>query len=256
MSGLLSPHGTSGGERVLLALVPVIGVLGAVPLWHLWRRAYYGVVGEDHLAELLTIAAYLPAAVLCVVAARRLRRAGLRLEAALLLVLAVGTFFIAGEEISWGQRQLGFAGPEELVERNVQGEANLHNLLGKYALHTVYIVVSAYGTFLARWVVPRLPRLGDRPWLFVPQRDLAPWFGICFAYYLWDTYLNGLLVAVFGKAVDVEVLTGPKLQESAELALAVGVLLFVWRLAVRERPDLPPVTRGEAALPQREGAVR
>lgn len=248
MRELLQADGTHGRTRLLLGVLPVVGVLGAVPLWHLWRRAYWGVVGEDHLAELLTVAAYVPTVVLAAVVAARLHRAGLRLESLLWGLLAVGAFFVAGEEFSWGQRQLGFAGPDALVERNVQGEANLHNLLGKYGLHTTYIVVSAYAAFAARTLVPRLPRLGARPWLFVPQRDLAPWFGICFAYYLWATYLDPVLVAVFGSQISVTALTGPKLQESAELALAVGVLLFAARMARRPRPDLPVETDQRRAV--------
>lgn len=254
MNQWLAPHGTRGRARLLLAVLPVVGVLAAVPLWHLWRRAYWGVVGEDHLAELLTVAAYLPAAVLALVVASRLKRAGLRLEPALLLLLGIGLFFVAGEEASWGQRQLGFTGPEALVERNVQGEANLHNLLGRYALHGAYILVSGYGAFLGRLLVPRLPRLRERPWLFVPQKDLVPWFGTCFVYYVWADYLDPVLVAVFGESVDVARLTGPKLQESAELAMAVGVVLFLARLAVRRRPDLPTDPADpEAVLAQPRG---
>ncbi len=42
----------------------------------------------------------------------------------------LGLLFIVlmGEEISWGQRILGFETPEGLAERNMQSETNLHNL--------------------------------------------------------------------------------------------------------------------------------
>jgi hypothetical protein len=48
-------------------------------------------------------------------------------------VLAYGVlaaFFVVsgGEEISWGQRIFGFAGPEAVVELNKQHETNLHNI--------------------------------------------------------------------------------------------------------------------------------
>lgn len=248
MLTLLSPTGTTGRTRVLLGVLPVLGVLAAAPLWHLWRRGYWWVVAEDLLAELLTVAAYAVTAVLAAVVARRLHRRGLRLESGLYVLVALGAFVIAGEELSWGQRQLGFAGPQALVERNLQGEANVHNVLGRYsaggvvfdALHMLYMVLGLYGAVLGRRLVPYVPRLGRRPWLFAPQADLAPWFGACLAYYVWFDYLNPVLVALFGPGVDVERLTGPKLQESAELALAVGVLLFVARLAVRRHPDESP----------------
>jgi type IV secretory pathway VirB2 component (pilin) len=35
-----------------------------------------------------------------------------------------------GEELSWGQRLLGFTGPEALAEHNRQHEFNVHNLAG------------------------------------------------------------------------------------------------------------------------------
>jgi hypothetical protein len=44
------------------------------------------------------------------------------------LGLAVLFFFGAGEEISWGQRILGFQTPEPLSEVNRQEEFNIHNL--------------------------------------------------------------------------------------------------------------------------------
>jgi hypothetical protein len=37
-------------------------------------------------------------------------------------------FFIAGEEVSWGQRLLNIGVPEALAQINVQKELNLHNI--------------------------------------------------------------------------------------------------------------------------------
>ncbi|GAA0909273.1 hypothetical protein [Pseudonocardia zijingensis] len=43
---------------------------------------------------------------------------------------ALAAFFVVsgGEEISWGQRIFGFAGPDAVVEINKQHETNLHNI--------------------------------------------------------------------------------------------------------------------------------
>jgi len=38
-------------------------------------------------------------------------------------------FFGAGEEISWGQRIFGWESSEYFIERNAQGETNIHNLV-------------------------------------------------------------------------------------------------------------------------------
>ncbi len=44
------------------------------------------------------------------------------------LLFALAFLFAAGEEISWGQRILGFKVPEWFAENNAQGEFNIHNL--------------------------------------------------------------------------------------------------------------------------------
>ena len=44
------------------------------------------------------------------------------------LLFSASMFFGAGEEISWGQRIIGFETPQQIVEINVQKEFTLHNL--------------------------------------------------------------------------------------------------------------------------------
>ena len=44
------------------------------------------------------------------------------------LMLGLIFFVSLGEEISWGQRLIGFDTPETVAARNVQGEFNIHNL--------------------------------------------------------------------------------------------------------------------------------
>ena len=53
--------------------------------------------------------------------------------------------FIAGEEISWGQRIFGYPTPDWIVERNRQREFNFHNL---YGVHNPLEVGSRYGVQL------------------------------------------------------------------------------------------------------------
>jgi len=44
------------------------------------------------------------------------------------LLLALVFFLAFGEEVSWGQRLLGFETPEQLAKINRQGEFNIHNI--------------------------------------------------------------------------------------------------------------------------------
>lgn len=258
MPGPMSLHETHGARRWVLAVLPLALVTSGIPLWHLWRDGYWLLVGEDRSAEVLTCLAYAATAALGLLIAVRLHRAGLRVEAALWLLLGLGAFLVAGEEVSWGQRQLGFAGPEAIVRGNLQGEANLHNLLGRYALHGVYLLVALSAGLLARVVVPRVRRLRDHPWLFVPGWDLAPWFGACFAFYVWFDYADPVFRRLLGPGVDVVLVSGPKLEELAELAMAGGFLLFAARVAVAIRgPGLRMLLRTDGALePQIDAAPR
>ena len=45
--------------------------------------------------------------------------------------LAAFSFFVAGEEVSWGQRLVGFLPPKMFLEKNAQQELNLHNFFNQ-----------------------------------------------------------------------------------------------------------------------------
>ncbi len=71
--------------------------------------------------------------------------------------------FIAGEEISWGQRALGFATPDFLLNLNAQSEFNLHNIkIGvtrKLYLYGSIILFTVTGAafFCQRYTLFRIP---------------------------------------------------------------------------------------------------
>ena len=80
-----------------------------------------GIVGEDGLYEYLTAFFFGLAFIFFVKAAITYRNL-------LLFLLGMVMFLGAGEEISWGQRVIGFDTPDWIMERNVQREFTLHNL--------------------------------------------------------------------------------------------------------------------------------
>jgi hypothetical protein len=94
------------------------------------RESYIWLGTEDALGENLTALFYGVAGVIIVISSIIYKvRSGLRwYNIALPLLLALFFVFIAGEEISWGQRILGLSTPETLKEQNIQGEINIHNL--------------------------------------------------------------------------------------------------------------------------------
>lgn len=221
----------------LVAALPAVIVVGTVALRFVWENAYHFGTKEDGFAEYLTALAYLLVCGMALVVAWKVRRAA-KVMAAGYLLLGLGAFFVAGEEVSWGQRILGFAGPEELVSMNNQSEANLHNLLGATALHSVYIAVGLYGAWLARPIVTRIGWL--RPVdAFVPPTWSRPWFASAAVFYLYVEIVDRIFTAVGGPTLwDLDLV---RVQEVVELILAVGFLMFVAHVLGRVR-------RGGAAM--------
>ena len=76
---------------------------------------------EDSLFEWVTAIFFLLSSVLCFASFKRNKNI-------FVLALALMFFMGMGEEISWGQRLIGFNTPPELRAVNVQHETNIHNL--------------------------------------------------------------------------------------------------------------------------------
>ncbi|MGB2710170.1 MAG: hypothetical protein WBC33_01540 [Conexibacter sp.] len=113
------------------------------------------------------------------VARRRGAATGLtRIGIVVLALMGIGLFFAGGEEISWGQRLLGFGDPAGFSAVNAQDETNLHNLnvfqgtlidgdrLFKFGYLTLFVLLPALTWISARarrrldGLVPIAP-----PWL-------------------------------------------------------------------------------------------
>lgn len=88
-------------------------------------------IGELGFVENGTVVFLIPAIVVSVLIFLRRRELPPGIGWVMLL-LALASFYFAGEEISWGQQYFGWETPEFLKNLNRQGETNIHNTLGKY----------------------------------------------------------------------------------------------------------------------------
>jgi len=177
--------------------------------------AYVHLIAEDYWAEYGTFAAFGMATcflVWAIVEHPALRRAGP-------ILLALGAFFVAMEEISWGQRILDLSTPGALAARNLQGEANLHNL---FPVELVQYLVAGAGVFV--WVM-LFPVVSDRwPWL----RRLSDALGVPrVPVHLWPFFLLAI-VALLSRSL---LLSG----ELGELLLGVAISAFAldWIMTLR-----------------------
>ena len=196
----------------------------AVGLTILARPVYRFLISEDGPIEWLQVALLAGMAVFGVLVGVAQIRDRRRLIGLAYLAAAVVALFILGEEISWGQRILGWSTPEELEELNKQGETNLHNI-GPALLffHLGMLAVATLGTVLP---IAWYRRAGGRARttlevLLVPPLFLVPAFVIPSIYRLF----RFIFAPTTGFVLS-------RYQEVTELIFYVGLFLFValvWR---------------------------
>jgi len=163
-------------------------------------------IPEDHYFELVGAFAFLVTSILFfygfILARRTLDKSWVSLTKQLIyLGLALLFFFGAGEEISWGQRILGFSTPETLSQINRQEEFNLHNLsaweasdfLDPDRLFDVFWFLFAVFTPVVALVVPSFKRFAGQ---FIP---IVFWgIGVLFLYnYFWAKLAKVLFKAAY-----------------------------------------------------------
>jgi len=152
-----------------------IGVY-AWSIWTLDENLYYLAVQEDEYLEWASFWAFFAAA--CVYLRKTFKPSFQLTRGWFLLGLAAFCLFVALEEVSWGQRILGYRPPDYFLESNYQQELNVHNVvdtdLRKLALQ---LVIFGYGValplvMLVPVVSEQLRRLG----IVAPPPALIPAF--------------------------------------------------------------------------------
>jgi len=155
----------------------------------------------------------------CASLAVALWRVDRRSLAALYAVAALGAVFVIGEEISWGQRILGFATPESLEDVNNQGETNIHNVgivLRVFNLGVLASCAAAMALPALRWTRWRNVARSIEGFVLIPPVALIPAFAFPFLY----RALRLLFLPEAGARIT-------KYAEFAELSFYVGLVAFV-----------------------------
>ena len=210
-------------------VLPLVTIIAAIA----HRPTFDVLTGEDQIGEWLQVAAWIGALLLAFVVLAHLIRSKSRLLAVLYGVLVFAMIFIVGEEISWGQRIIGFGTPESLAEVNRQGEVNFHNVNG---VQTVFswgmFMVGAYGTLAPIWALRKWGEYEAWPQFtraLVPHWILIPYFLLMF---VWRFYRN-LFEPIESLYVGIS-----EFGEITELILALAFLAFIWhqRTALHQRP--------------------
>ena len=163
-------------------------------------------IPEDHFFELIGAFSFLVTSLLFFYGFWLARKSPDKTRASLVkrfvyLGLALLFLFGAGEEISWGQRLLGFETPAAISEVNRQEEFNLHNLsaweasqfLDPDRLFDIFWFLLAVFTPAVALVVPSFKKFAGQ---FIP---IVFWgIGVLFLYnYLWAKLAKILFSAAY-----------------------------------------------------------
>jgi hypothetical protein len=216
--------GLAPRQALIIAAVPLAIVLvmaAAVPYFELFAW----LTAEDALIEWLQFFLLLASSWIFARLGMRLWRQAERGFSLLYLAAALGLFFIAGEEIAWGQRLFGWGTPEPLARLNYQDETTLHNIAG---VHQIFVYgamfAGLYGVLVpllaaAFWPNRRRALLGD---LLIPPLCLAPALFMPFAYRFSRLVLG---IDFFFPRLIFPIV---RFSEVTELCLYFGVAVFAW----------------------------
>lgn len=177
---------------------------------------YSALLQEDRMAEWGTVWVFLFAGLV------RLRQA-IRERRVFDGLVALFCLFVAGEEVSWGQRLLGVTALEYFLAHNYQQELTLHNLPQAFLKPkwVLVLTLAGYGVLcplLARTALGR--RLLARVGATAPSLHLVPGYGLAIGLLLWYP------LTLTGEWV--ELLAGSLFLVSARLALpAVSIALVL-----------------------------
>ena len=223
---------------IYIALAAYITV--TYPILAMGNAWIAALVPEDHYFELVGASSLLATSILfCygfILARKILDKSWTSLAKQLVyLGLAALFFFGAGEEISWGQRILGFETPQPLSQVNKQEEFNLHNLsaweaskfLDPDRLFDIFWFLFAVFTPAVALVVPSFKRFASQ---FIP---IVFWgISLLFLYnYLWAKLARILFSAAYAyEKISIGQAT-QEIKESNYAIIFILVGLFaIWDL--------------------------
>lgn len=148
--------------RFTLILVPLIFPLLCIAFSLLGLKSYENfLIKEDGLLETCSFFIWIGLAVVFSGYGLALKKSTFKL--CVYFFIALCAFFIAMEEISWGQRVFDIQTPEVMQEMNLQNETNLHNLkVGNIRINRILTRVGALVIITYFLIFPWLYQRGNK----------------------------------------------------------------------------------------------
>jgi hypothetical protein len=210
-------------KKILLFTAPAILMFFFfISLWPFDRM--YFLVKEDSPVEYLQFFILLIGSVGSCILAYTFTRERNRFLAVIFLILGVLLFFVAGDEISWGQRLLHIQTPEQLALANTQEELTFHNLRSLEGFVSIgYILIGLYGS-VAHILKPYISHLFSYKLLhaITPPSYFMPYF---------------LITVAFNCYILLGTHTIGRWAEITELLLYSGITLFICSQIIHKRTN-------------------
>lgn len=142
-------------------------------------------------------------------------------------IAAAGCFYVAGEEISWGQTYLQWTTPDSWAEINDQNETNLHNTSDWFDQKPQALL--QIGVLVGGLIIPALRRfkpavLPQKFSAIYPLDYVVPIAGIALMLKLTDTVQDRLDQALFWRVSEV-----------LEIYIYAFVTLYLWLQWLRSK---------------------
>jgi hypothetical protein len=236
-------------------------IVAPLALAHLAPDRYGALMEEDRAVEWATVVLFLAAGGVRLSHAIRTRR---------VFDALVGLFcvFVAGEEISWGQRLIGYTPPGVFLEHNTQQEANVHNFADIFGRPKWILVMALAGYGLLLPALARLSptrRLLDTIGATAPSVAVAPWFLAAVALLIWYpvTFTGEWVELLAGWLFLASAPISPRTAAMTAAAAMPVALAMTWVSAARSPADsswvacaraeasalVEDIVRGHAATP-------
>ena len=220
MKKINTPWGSISTDVSLLPIYYIIFMYGFIYIlpfgeyfigvsWFDWFRNDFSVVGGEGPLEWIQFFGYAFSSLISLLIYFKIKNKR-SINSLIWLIICASCFFIAGEEISWGERIFGYS-IESIAELSIQGETNLHNLpfFHNYVLDPALQIICIF----LGWV-------GWRKWPYLtslPSRKFSLFFLIVSLYFFYYE------VSWFSTVSHIR-----NDQEIFELLLSIGLFLHCW----------------------------
>lgn len=189
------------------------------------------LIKEDGIFENFQTVLYFFAAVFAFLTSVKLILDKKRILSVFFILLACGLFFIAGEEISWGQRIFNLETPAIIDNINRQNELTIHNIkFFQSKIDYIYMIIGLLGAFSGLIVKKFFPKFYKKYEIAFPSLILIFYFLAAFRYY----FLNQFMVFSYQLFTFERISIGNR-QEVSETLLAFGFVCFTYDAYIRSR---------------------